>query len=395
MVLDTWTEPIITENISEETITSVLNITSTCSVNGTIIARDLEEIHPGIRIVLMTILCILFLVCFFGNLLTITTLTYIRSKCSHEFTTLKGACVLLLVNLSICDLLYGLIGFPHFFHYLMNEGTNPFPDSKSGKTVCYLLAMFRNLFAQADFATMGAIAFMACRQKLCQQCSESGQYANHDSHDKLFQKRGIILIIILTWFISFISISPDCIGLTGGYIWSNTFYGCDVVYYCGKKSYGMMINIILNVIIITYSYFRYSMKLMSECKAASAEVPEVPEQQRMFNQDMKMLMTLALAYTLCVLPTSLLCWGQFDIDSWFNEMKDEKHVFKSFFNVLYWSMYSMNFLLYLASFSRMREAYKRFLTDMKQKVWKRKASILSHSSSIQHISRLREPNSLD
>ena len=161
MVLDTWTQTVITENISEETVTSVLNITSTCSVNGTIIARDLEEIHPGIRIVLMTILCILFLVCFFGNLLTITTLTYIRSKCSHEFTTLKGACVLLLVNLSICDLLYGLIGFPHFFHYLMN-----------GKDMFNVFFRLMNTFSLQKEPIRFRIVNPAKLFATCWQCSE-------------------------------------------------------------------------------------------------------------------------------------------------------------------------------------------------------------------------------
>merc|ERR1712025_213336 len=82
------------------------------------------------------------------------------------------------------------------------------------------------------------------------------------------------------------------------------------------------------------------------------------------------------AYTVCVLPTSLLCWGQFNIDSWFSKSSLwQKHIFESFFNVLYWSMYSLNFSIYLASYSRIREAYRRFLGDMKQKVWKRKASV--------------------
>merc|ERR1712029_728209 len=75
------------------------------------------------------------------------------------------------------------------------------------------------------------------------------------------------------------------------------------------KSYAMMANIILNVVIITTSYIKYSMRLMSESKAASA-LDIVPEAQRKFTQHIKMLMSLAIAYTVCVLPTSLLCWGQ-------------------------------------------------------------------------------------
>ena len=121
MVLDSWTEDVIAKNISEEIVnTSVSNKTFICLVNGSIVAKDAEDVLPVIRIGLMTILCLLFSVCFIGNILTITTLTYVRSKYSNEFTTLKGACVLLLQQLSICDLLYGMIGFPHFFHYLLN-----------------------------------------------------------------------------------------------------------------------------------------------------------------------------------------------------------------------------------------------------------------------------------
>ena len=56
--------------------------------------------------------------------------------------------------------------------------------------------------------------------------------------------------MIVTWLASIASILPDAMGYTGNYVWSNTFYGCDVVY-CGYKSYGMMVNIFGNVLLIT------------------------------------------------------------------------------------------------------------------------------------------------
>ena len=51
-----------------------------------------------------------------------------------------------------------LYWYNHGHIFNITEGVNPFPDDESGRAACYLLAMFRNLFAQADFATMGRIS---------------------------------------------------------------------------------------------------------------------------------------------------------------------------------------------------------------------------------------------
>ena len=114
-------------------------------------------INEHLKIVLIVSLVLMFMLCTVGNLFTLVALSYVRGKYQDEFTTLKGACVLLLFQLSFCDLCYGTIGYTHFIHALLiNHHDNPF-KSGAGEYVCYFLALFRNIFAQVDFSTMGKI----------------------------------------------------------------------------------------------------------------------------------------------------------------------------------------------------------------------------------------------
>ena len=114
--------------------------------------------------------------------------------------------------------------------------------------------MLRNWAAEADFTTMGAIALLACRQMLCKTCEEKRDFSNHQEHDLVYSKRGVAVVIILVWILSLASILPDCLGVTGGYKWSNTSYGCDNVYFeVGEKSYGMIVLVVLNILVIFIS----------------------------------------------------------------------------------------------------------------------------------------------
>ena len=113
---------------------------------------DYIMISNQIIIALLTIL---------GNLLTLCALPYVKWKYGSQFTILKFNSVTLLLHLSLCDLLYGLIGFPHLIHayiYKSNIYSNEF---------CYLLGMSRNLIAYTDFNTIAVISCCIARQTLC------------------------------------------------------------------------------------------------------------------------------------------------------------------------------------------------------------------------------------
>ena len=97
----------------------------------------------------------------FGNLLTLVALPYVRYKYRSQYSMLKYNSVTLLLHLSLCDLLYGITGFPHLIHAHLYM-TNIYSCQ-----VCYLLGMFRNLVAYTDFNTIAVLSCCIARQTLC------------------------------------------------------------------------------------------------------------------------------------------------------------------------------------------------------------------------------------
>ena len=196
--------------------------------------------------------------------------------------------------------------------------------------------MLRNWAAETDFATMGAIALLACRQMVCKECEQSRDHSNHQDHDWVFRRWGIIGVFLLIWILSLVSILPDCFGWTGGYKWTNTTYGCDNVYSeRGERSYGMIVNIVTNILIIFISYYIVAAKLLKERRQNE---PTSKSSQKT-TQHIQMLLRLAITYTICVIPASFLCWGIFDTEWFPRDNKLYKQVTNAALNCLYWSMY--------------------------------------------------------
>ena len=84
-----------------------------------------------------------------------------RSRYKQEYSVLQLNCITLILHLSFCDLLYALLGFPHFIHSHIYK-TNIYSEE-----VCYFLGMFRNLVAYTDFNNVAHIACCLARQFLC------------------------------------------------------------------------------------------------------------------------------------------------------------------------------------------------------------------------------------
>ena len=189
--------------------------------------------------------------------------------------------------------------------------------------------MLRNWVAEVDFTTMGAIAFLACTQMFCKKCQEMTE-PNHQEHE--ISKKGVAGIIILVWIWSLLFILPDCLQLTGGYKWSNTSYGCDNVYFDeGERSYGLIANCYFIILVIITSYSIVAWKLRNGRL-----------QNDSTTQHIQMLLRLAITYTICTLPASLLSWRVFDTESLFTYLdlpKLSNKILELSFSCLYWSMY--------------------------------------------------------
>ena len=107
-----------------------------------------------------------------------------------------------------------------------------------------------------------------------------------------------------------------------------------------------------------------------------------------FNQHMRLISMLAIAYSISVGPVMFVSWGQFDIKNLFSSTL-QRHVIESCLNLLYWSMYSINFILYMCSYNRIRDAYRRFFRDTGEFIWKRTESIRSNSSYLQDVKKMK------
>eukprot|EP00092_Neocalanus_flemingeri_P064497 GFUD01078283.1.p1 GENE.GFUD01078283.1~~GFUD01078283.1.p1 ORF type:complete len:322 (-),score=45.08 GFUD01078283.1:442-1407(-) len=302
------------ENISLSDSTS--NIT-TCEVTS----QSISEVHaqqslclpPLLRFPLIAFLSLLLVVGVVGNVLTLLALPYVRRKYGAQFSVLQSSTAILLLHLSFCDLMYISVGFTHFIHVLIVDGDPFLPlGTPHGERLCYAVAVVRNWAAEADFATMGAIALCVCRHKMCSECRLAGNPSYHSKHkDPVFGNRGVYFVILFIWIWSFAAISCDVFGVTGVYKWTNTMYGCDVTY-TDHTSYGMIVNILGNLLVILVTYSIIIRRLTVDEREARTTMTNPIHNQ--FTKHIKMLIFLSIAYTVCILPASFLSWGMFDLN---------------------------------------------------------------------------------
>ena len=68
--------------------------------------------------------CVVMVVGSLGNLLTLAAIPYVRRRYPAEFSLLQLPVTDLLINLSVCDLIYCSFGLPHMVHGMVIGGTN-------------------------------------------------------------------------------------------------------------------------------------------------------------------------------------------------------------------------------------------------------------------------------
>ena len=156
------------------------------------------------------------------------------------------------------------------------------------------------------------IAICVCRHRLCAECSRVGNPSYHGKHrDPVFGNRGIYVVIIFIWIWSLVVIIGDVVGITGVYKFTNTIYGCNVAYDTNNTSYGMIVNILGNLFVILVAYSIVSRRLILDQREARCTMRN--SSNNMFTKHIKMLVSLSIAYTVSVMPASVLSWGIFNL----------------------------------------------------------------------------------
>ena len=98
-------------------IATVMNTT----IESSLMEEDTDKMPKEMKIILGIILSVMLIVCVVGNSLILVALPYVRhkDKDKKQFSALHSSTFLLLLHLSFADILYGVLGFPHFIHGLV------------------------------------------------------------------------------------------------------------------------------------------------------------------------------------------------------------------------------------------------------------------------------------
>ena len=75
-----------------------------------------EDIEYWEKICLLVVKFLVMIVGTVGNILTLAAITYVKFKYPTEFLFLQFSVTKLLINLSVCDLIYCMVGLPHMIH---------------------------------------------------------------------------------------------------------------------------------------------------------------------------------------------------------------------------------------------------------------------------------------
>eukprot|EP00092_Neocalanus_flemingeri_P039517 GFUD01043031.1.p1 GENE.GFUD01043031.1~~GFUD01043031.1.p1 ORF type:complete len:411 (+),score=72.90 GFUD01043031.1:145-1377(+) len=307
-----------------------------------------EELMVGV----VTNQFIVFIIGGLGNLLTLVAIPYVRKVYGAEFSLLKLNSVVLILHLSFADLLYCVLGFPHFIQIYFSR-TGPEDDR-----LCYALGMLRNLVAYVDFNTIAMISCCVARQNLCRQCA--GASLTHDDHDKIFGGKRVYLVCLAIWVVSFLTILPEVMGYSGVFAWTGSPYGCDTV--CpseGCSNIGPFISIINNIIFMILFYAVIVIKMCMKRHQSS----EFTSMLKSISLTLSILIAAYLAFLIPVVSSS---WRLWPVKTSFLSYKA-----KAIIASIYWWMYGINFFIYLFSSSRIRETYRTFIKDMWKKIFKR------------------------
>jgi len=177
----------------------------------------------------------------------------------------------------------------------------------------------------------------------------NGEGERHDKHVvALFGRPGVYLVIIGIWAASFLLISPVVFGLIGYFGFTNTMFGCDAIYYKNILTPSYPGVALLNLTVMWFCYCLVFCRLQSDSYSDGLE----HKRPRPY-----MTFLILLTYTLCILP-SLIYSGVL----W---MMGEDVFTNGVLTCIYWVMYGINFLVYLGSSQRMREAYTTLGTDLR------------------------------
>ncbi|KAG8040448.1 hypothetical protein G9C98_002444 [Cotesia typhae] len=296
-----------------------------------------QQAYPRAVTLTAAVCAILFsIVGVLGNLVTVIALMKYTRLRRHATTAF-------VISLSISDLIFSAVNLPLTASRYLNEAW------VLGETLCQIFPLF--FYGNVAVSLLSMVAITVNRYVLI---SKSDIYA------QLYTNRGITIMLIAIWVVSFSLLLPPLTGIWGRLGLDSRTFSCTILQKNGKSPKKMLfvIGFVIPCVVIIVSYLCIYWKVRQSRKKLEAHMVNggmrrnTGFQRREDSRVTKLMLTIFLCFLLCFLPLMLV------------NVVDDKvkipilHVVAS---ILAWASSVINPFIYAGTNKLYREAYRQVL----------------------------------
>ncbi|GAB1863173.1 Gustatory receptor trehalose 1 [Camponotus japonicus] len=272
-----------------------------------------------------------------GNLVTVIALLK-YSRLRRHATTAFVIC------LSISDLIFSAVNLPLTASRYLNEAW------VLGETLCKIFPLF--FYGNVAVSLLSMVAITINRYVLISQS---------DIYNQLYTSRGITLMLIAIWTLSFLMLLPPLLGIWGTLGLDSATFSCTILKKNGSspKKFLFVLGFVVPCVVISVSYLCIYWRVRSSRKNLEAHATDRHAgrrgggfQRREDSRVTRLMLIIFLCFLMCFMPLMLV------------NVIDEKmkipivHVVAS---VLAWASAVINPFIYAGTNRLYREAYKQVL----------------------------------
>ncbi|XP_011643953.1 protein trapped in endoderm-1 [Pogonomyrmex barbatus] len=270
-----------------------------------------------------------------GNLVTvIALLKYTRLR--------RHATTAFVISLSISDLIFSAVNLPLTASRYLNEAW------VLGETLCKIFPLF--FYGNVAVSLLSMVAITINRYILISQS---------DIYNQLYTSRGITVMLITIWTLSFLMLLPPLLGVWGTLGLDPATFSCTILRKNGSspKKFLFVLGFIVPCVVISVSYLCIYWRVRKSRKNLEAHATEGERrgggfQRREDSRVTRLMLTIFLCFLMCYLPLMLV-----------NVIDDKMkipilHIVAS---VLAWASAVINPFIYAGTNRLYREAYKQVL----------------------------------
>ncbi|KAH0540351.1 protein trapped in endoderm-1 [Cotesia glomerata] len=296
-----------------------------------------QQAYPRAVTLTAAVCAILFsIVGVLGNLVTVIALMKYTRLRRHATTAF-------VISLSISDLIFSAVNLPLTASRYLNEAW------VLGETLCQIFPLF--FYGNVAVSLLSMVAITVNRYVLI---SKSDIYA------RLYTNRGITIMLIAIWVVSFSLLLPPLTGIWGRLGLDPKTFSCTILQKNDKSPKKMLfvIGFVIPCVVIIVSYLCIYWKVRQSRKNLEAHMVNggmrrnTGFQRREDSRVTKLMLTIFLCFLLCFLPLMLV------------NVVDDKvkipilHVVAS---ILAWASSVINPFIYAGTNKLYREAYRQVL----------------------------------